>query len=1023
MMMLKLFLSPTTQMSSKSCVSDGDEDLEAQLSPSTAADNPCRSRWRSIFLTLQAHKIFISILSDPRRSISLADISSASSYALVRSSDGDDYEDSEPNGTVGISPPSPQVSLDIPCDAGDVRSSTNANLQHANIATIVKNKDLDSLIKFGGVPGIAEALDTDLEKGIPGDEQDLDRRRLASSKTEPSPTFFQCLFKACNSYIIFLLLLSMALYLGFGIKKEGLETGWYEGFIILVAIIIIVLCHSIRDFWRETQHRSSGKHELSEKMETVVEVLRGGSQERLSSTSDIVLGDILCVKRGYLVPADGLLVSGEALELDGQLESIIHDRNPFMFYGAKVISGNGRMLVTSVGKNTKWGEMMRKVIQAPNKTPLQAQLDKVNAWTEIFGLLISILIIVVLFLRLTLENEDDKPGLPSLKGKPSTIMDLMDAVKRIIPLVITVSLAYGNKKALSGNGLVKELSACAILGSATVICTDKIGGLTTRKVQVKTCRIGGEDINGDSVIHPDVIDALCYGIYALVLDPENPCGLEEEEVVSWAKSKLGMKQDILKQSCTFVGAEELNSSEEGSQVLLRKTRGNETVECLHWKGPARTILTQCSSYYDSQGKKKDMEREKRMDFEKFIQQMQSKNLKTMAFAYKEINDSTEENSFILIGLLGLRDTDWTETKEAVEACRNAGVNIKIVSSDNISELLDIANQCGMFDPNSLVLDGNEFQNYTDKVRMDRVDRISIMGNARPSDKLLLVECLKQKGHTVAVIGARTDETPAIRQADVGVTMGTWSTKMAKEFSDIVIFDGNFSFLVTIMRHGRCAYENIQKYMQHELTMAIAGLLVIFITTGHSGDAPITAIQLAFGSVIVGIPGGLGLLTEPPAEKLIGKQPIGQGGKLITWAMWRNIITQASYQVAILVTIQFKGKAILGISPKVNKSLVFNSFVLCQVFNLFNCRKLEKKNMFQGIKKSLWFWVAVVVIMGLQAAFIEIEHWVGGSARLNSAQWGTCLLIGMVSWVIDCAGKFASDLITHCIGSISRYTWA
>ncbi|RVW33605.1 Calcium-transporting ATPase 12, plasma membrane-type [Vitis vinifera] len=885
--------------------------------------------------------------------------------------------DSEPNGTVGISPPSPQVSLDIPSDAGDVRS------RHANIATIVKNKDLDSLIKFGGVPGIAEALHTDLEKGIPGDEQDLNFRRSANpiSKTEPSPTFFQCLLKACNSYIIFLLLLSMALYLGFGIKKEGLETGWYEGFIILVAIIIIVVCHSIRDFWRETQHRSSGKHELSEKMETVVEVLRGGSQKKLSSTSDIVLGDILCIKRGYLVPADGLLVPGEALELD-------------------------------VGMNTEWGEMMRKVIQAPNKTPLQAQLDKVNTWTEIFGLLISILIIVVLFLRLTLENEDDKPGLPSLKGKPSTIKDLMDAVKRIIVkptgqlsmlitslnmLLVGVIEGYPcyhrftriwNKKALSGNALVKELSACAILGSATAICTDKIGGLTTSTVQVKTCRIGGEDINGDSVIHPDVIDALCYGIYALVLDQENPCGLEEEEVVSWAKSRLGMKQDILKQGCTFVGAEELNSNEEGSQVLLRKTRGNETVECLHWKGPARTILTQCSSYYDSEGKTKDMG-EKRMDFENFIQQMQSKNLKTMAFAYKEINDSSEENSLILIGLLSLRDTDWAETKEAVQACRNAGVNIKMVSSDNISELRDIAVQCGMSDPNSLVLDGNAFRNYTKEERMDRVDRISIMGNALPSDKLLLVECLKQKGHTVAVIGARTDETPAIRQADVGVTMGTWSTKMAKETSDIVIFDGNFSVLVTIMRHGRCAYENVQKYMQHELTMVIAGLLVTFITMGHSGDAPITAIQLAFGSVIVGIPGGLALLTEPPAEKLIGKQPVGQGGKLMTWAMWRNIITQASYQV----------------------------------FNLFNCRKLEKKNMFQGIKKNLWFWVAVVVIMGLQAAFIEIEHWVGGSARLNCVQWGTCLLIGMVSWVIDCIGKFASDLITHCIGSISRYTWS
>ena len=954
-------------------------------------------------------------------------------------------QDSEPDGPVRSLFPSPQVSLDIPSDEYDVCSSTNANRQCPNIARIVTEKDLRSLLDFGGVQGIAEALGTDLEKGILGDAQDLRSRRLASaiSQTEPATkTFFQCLLKACNSYMIVLLLVSMVLSLWYWIKKEGLETGWYEGFVILVAIIILVVCHSIRDFWHETQHKLSEK-ELLKMTETVVQVFRGGCQQELS-ISDIVMGDIVVLKRGYQVPADGLYVSGEVLELDDHSESIIHGQNPFMLYGAKVISGNGRMLVTSAGMNTEWGKMMSKVIQAPKKTPLQAQLDKLNTRTEIIGLLTSLLILVELLLRLQLEKEDDSPGFPPMKGKPSTAKDLMDAVKRIVvqptrkisifttslnmllvgitegyPFVITLSLRYWNKKTLSGKAFAPELLACATMGSVTTICTDKIGGLTLSPIQVKMCRIGEEDINDDSVIDPDVVDALCDGIYTPFLDPKNAYSSEEEGVLSWAALKLGMKQEILKQSCTLVETKELNSNEERSLVLMRKNRENETVTCLHWKGPATTILARCSFYYDSKGRINDMEREKRMDFEKFIEQMQSIHLKTIAFAYKKINESSEENNLILIGLLGLKDTDWTETKESVEACRNAGVNIKIVSRDNIPVLKAIACRCGIVGPNSLVLDGNAFRNYTKEERMDKVDQISIMGNSLPSDKLLLVECLKQKGHTVAVIGARRDETPAIKQSDVGVTMGTWSTKMAKGTSDIVILDGNFSFLETIMRHGRCAYENVQKYIQHELTMVIAGLLITSITTGLLGDAPVTAIQLAFGSVIVGIPGGLALLTEPPAEKLIHKQPIGQGGKLITWAMWRNIITQASYQVAILVTIQFKGKVILGISPKVNKSLVFNSFVLCQVFNLFNCRKMEKKNMFQGIKKNLWFWVAVAAIMGLQAAFIEIEHWVGGSARLNCAQWGTCLLIGMVSWVIDCIGKFASDLITLCIGSISR----
>ena len=947
-----------------------------------------------------------------------------------------DLELDGPVRSLSPSPQVPQISLDILSDA---------DTQHSNIAKMVAEKDLDSLHRFGGVEGIANALGTDLKKGIPGDAQDLQSRRLASqiSQALSAPeTFFQCLLKACNNYMIVLLLVSLVLSLSYWIKKEGLETGWYEGFFILVAIIIVVVCHTIRDFWHETQCKLSEKENFN-MAETLVQVLRWGSQWKLP-ISDLVMGDIVVLKRGYQVPADGLSVSDEVLELDGHFESI-HSQNPFMFYGAKVISGNGRMLVTAAGMNTEWGKRMSKEMQAPNKTPLQSQLDKLYARVDIIGLLISILILAELFLRLKLEKEDDNPGLPPFKGKPSTVKDLVDAVKRIVakptgkislfttslnmllvgisegyPLVITLSLSYWNKRTLSRKGIAQGLLACATMGSITTICTDKIGGLTLSTVQVKRCRIGEEDINDDSVIDQAVLDALCDGIYTPVLDTQHAKSSEEEGVLSWAALKLGMKQDLLKQSCTLVKTKELNSNEERSLVLERKNPQNETVTCLHWKGPATTILGRCSSYYDSKGGINEMEEKKMESFKNFIEQMQSKHLKTIAFAYKKSNDSSEENNLILIGLLSLKDTNCTETKEAVEACRNGGVSVILVSRDNDQTLRAIADQCGMLGPNPLVLNGKDFRDYTKEERMDKVDQISIMSNASPSDKLLFLECLKQKGHTVAFIGTRTDETPAIKQSDVGVTIGTWSTKMAKGASDIVILDGDFSFLEIIIRHGRCANENIQKYIQHELTMVISGLLISSITTGLLGDAPVTAIQLAFGSVIAGIPGGLALLAEPPAEKLTGRQPLGRGGKLITMAMWRNIIIQTIYQVTILVTIQFKGKNdFLGISPRVNKSLVFNSFVLCQVFNLFNCRKLEKKNIFEGINKNHWFLVAVVVIIGLQAAFIEIEHWVGGSARLNDKQWGICFLIGMVSWVLDCIGKIASDLITHCIGSISR----
>lgn len=957
------------------------------------------------------------------------------------------WQDSaEPDGAVRRLSPSPQISIDISSGKCDLHSSsTGANTQHAKIAEIAKivtEKDLGSLLKFGGVEGIADALGIDLENGILGDAQDLQLRRFASqiSQTESAPaTFFHCLLKACNSYMILLLLVSMVLSLCYGINKEGGETGWYEGFVILVAIIILVLCHSIRDFWHRNRHKMSTK-ELLEMPEALdVQVFRGGRQLELS-ISDLVMGDIIVLRRGYQVPADGLYVSGEVLELDDCL-GFVHSQNPFMFYGARVISGNGRMLVTSAGINTEWRKRMSKVMLGPNKTPLQSQLDKLYTRAEIIGILTSIFILVELFLRLTLKKDDDNPGLPPLKGKPLTFKDLEGVVEKIVvkptgkinlfttslnmllvmsegyPLVMTLSLAYWNKKTLSGKAFAQRLLACATMGSITTICTEKIGGLTLSPVQVKMWRIGEEDINDDSVIDSDVLDALCDGIYTLVLDPRDGYSPEEEGVLSWAASNLGMKEDLLKQNCTLVEAKELDSIEERSLVLMRKNPQNETVTCLHWKGPATTILARCLFYYDRKGRINDMTREKRIDFENFIQQMQSKHLKTIAFAYKKIDGSSEENNLILIGVLGLKDIDWRETKEAVEACRNGGVSVIIVSRENIQGLRGIADKFGLVDSNSLVLDCKEFRSYTEEQRMKKVDQISIMSNAGPSDKLLLLESLKQSGHSVAFIGGRTDETPAINLADVGVAMGTWSTKMARGASDIVILDGDFSFLETIIRHGRCACENIQKYIQFELTMVIAGLLISSTATGLHGDAPFSAIQVAFGTAIVSILGGLALLTEPPAEKLIGKQPVRPGGQLINRAMFRNIITQATYQVTILVTIQSKGSdEIHWISSMVDKSLVFNSFVLCQVFNIFNCRKLEK-NIFKGINKNHWFWVAVVVTMGLQASFIEIEHRFGGNARLNYEQWGICCLIGIVSWVLDCIGKFASDLITHCFGWI------
>ncbi|XP_050290394.1 putative calcium-transporting ATPase 13, plasma membrane-type [Quercus robur] len=737
----------------------------------------------------------------------------------------------------------------------------DAKLQQANVAGMVQ-EDLDSMQKVGGIQEIAEALDTDLEKGIfPGLELDLCSQRIANtlSPTTQAPArgCFKSLLKACNDWIIILLCVYAMLLLGFGIVMKS-PKDWHIGVITILFIMVLVVLHSLRKLWLERSRQMSRRQNTSEMHQVEVEVIRGGSSQKVS-ISDVLLGDIVCLERGSLVPADGLLVSGEYIKLDDDLDSTINNENPFLFYGPKVIDGKGRMLVTSVGMNTTLGDLLNKVTYGPlNKTPLPVQLDKLNTSIQITGLLLSILNLVVLFFHFMLQKKRFHFNLPDLKGKAVASKEIMDTSKKIlltpngkfntlstsiltflfgvtegIPFVVTLAIGYWNKKMLFGKAIVQEPLACLTMNSVTTVCIDKSG-------------------------------------------------------------------------------------------------------------------------------------------------------------WRSVNSEAADS-----------------TKREIEAWINAGVNIILVSEDDVSILEDIACKCGLL-PNAdkLKLEAKDFQNYINEKQMDEVDKIILMGSLIPSDKLLLVQCLKKKGHTVAMVGIKTNVIPALKEADVGITIQTFSSEMVRKSSDIIIVAGNLSFLdslVTLVRCGRCIYDNIRKYMQVELTMNISGLLITFITTTIYGYSPITTIQLVWVNFFVTLLGGLGLLTEPPSKKLMEKPPLRKTEPLINMTMWTNVVIQALYQSGVSVTWQFKWQTMIGINKEVSNTIIFNSFVLCQVCNIINARQVKKMTVVEHFPRNPLFWLAVGVILLLQVAFIEITHILAvlAYARLTLLQWFICLSVGMVSWVINC----------------------
>ncbi|KAL7213748.1 hypothetical protein ACSBR2_016309 [Camellia fascicularis] len=975
---------------------------------STASTSGPSHRWRSIIIILHVHQAFIS--SARNKSLAVDGIEVVPPPPSIATSntggDGDGL-----NVELAIISTSLEVSLDVQSDGADESNKCNKELQNAEIARIVKAKDLNSLPEFGGVQGFAEALDTDLENGLANDEDEICYRRLTCPQSETKPPqegFFHILWNVCNKHLIFLLPLCAMLSIVFGILEEGLHTGWYEGAFIICAIIVLVSVPMIREYWYSWYQPRIKK--LSKNREIAVHVFRGGSQHQIS-ISNVVSGDIIWLKKGDQIPADGLFISSESLKSYDELESTIDDQNPFMFYDAKVINGEGKMLVVSIGKDTVWGEMMSNVINASN--PLQVQLDQLNSCIQIIGVLITIIILVVLFLRFEFSKGSAASVIPDLKAKPAAIKEFIDAIYKIVkkpkgktdlltssltmilvgiaeglPLMVTLALYYWNKKALLGKATTQDFLACITMGSVTTIYTHKTYGQNLNQREVDMLYVSGQFFNNESAIAPKVIEALCKGITTQILVLKTPLSSMEDSLLSWASLKLGLKLDILKQECIIVKVKELNFDEEGCGVLMRKD--GESVNSSYWKGFASTILAMCASYYSSEGAMNVIDEQKRVFFEQVIADMQGKHLKTIAFGYKQTDIATlEETDLILLGLLGLKNS----FRKSMEDCIGAGVNIKLVSGCDVSELESIALECELNIPNSdSVVLGESFRNSTPEVRMEMVDQICVMASSLPSDKLLLVKCLKEKGQIVAMVGARTDETPAIKEANVRITMGSGSIEMARESSNIIIWNGDFNSLFTIMKCGRCAYENIQKFIQLEFTMTIAWVLINIITTIYFGDVPITTIQYFYVCFIVAVPGGLALLMEPPTKTLMKKSPIRSIDSPITRTMWRNIVPQALYQAAILV------------------------------FNWFNARELERKNVFKGIHRNCWFWMAMVGTIVLLVLYTKIANILASSARLNPEQWAFCFLIGAVSWVIDWAVKSMSDFIAdrfHCsnIGSI------
>lgn len=938
-----------------------------------------------------------------------------------------------------------------------VSNSIDPDVDGTRLTEMVKNKDLHDLRLLGGVEGVATALETSAENGINGNEEDVSRRsELFGTNTyhKPPPKgFLFFVLDAFKDTTILILLVCATLSLGFGIKEHGAEEGWYEGGSIFVAVFLVVVVSALSNFRQERQFDKLSKIGNNIK----IDVVRDARRQQIS-IFELVVGDVVFLKIGDQIPADGLFLDGHSLQADessmtGESDhvEVNSTKNPFLFSGSKVADGYGQMLVVSVGMNTAWGEMMSTIAGDSNeRTPLQARLDKLTSSIGKVGLAVAFLVLLVLFVRYFTGNTKDENGYKEYNGTKTDVDDVFNAVIRIIaaavtivvvaipeglPLAVTLTLAYSMKRMMADQAMVRKLEACETMGSATVICTDKTGTLTLNQMKVTKFWLGQESITEASynVIASKIGELFHQGVglntTGSVCKPKSRSSVPEfsgspteKAILSWAVLELSMDMEKVKQRYTILHVETFNSEKKRSGVLIRKKADN-TIH-VHWKGAAEMILAMCSHYYESNGDIKSMDEDERSKMENIIHSMAASSLRCIAFAHKQISEEEmeynnndgkthqrlKEDSLTLLGIVGIKDPCRPGVKRAVEVCKLAGVDIKMITGDNVFTAKAIATECGILqldqqEEKGEVVEGVEFRNYTEEERMQNVDKIRVMARSSPFDKLLMVQCLKKKGHVVAVTGDGTNDAPALKEADIGLSMGIQGTEVAKESSDIVILDDNFTSVATVLRWGRCVYNNIQKFIQFQLTVNVAALVINFIAAVSAGEIPLTAVQLLWVNLIMDTLGALALATDRPTDELMKNPPVGRTEPLITNIMWRNLLSQALYQIAILLIFQFKGESIFNVSPEVNDTIIFNTFVLCQVFNEFNARKLEKRNVFQGIHKNRLFLGIVGITLVLQVVMVEFLKKFADTERLNWKQWLACIVMAAFTWPIGWFVKF------------------
>ncbi|KAJ6651579.1 hypothetical protein lerEdw1_020820 [Lerista edwardsae] len=672
------------------------------------------------------------------------------------------------------------------------------------------------------------------------------------------------------------------------------------------------------------------------------------------------------------------------------------------------------------------------------KSVLQGKLTKLAVQIGKAGLLMSAITVIILVLYFVIDTfwVQQRPWLAEctpiyiqyfVKFFIIGVTVLVVAVPEGLPLAVTISLAYSVKKMMKDNNLVRHLDACETMGNATAICSDKTGTLTMNRMTVVQAYFSEKHykkIPEASAIPEKTLSYLVTGISvnsaytSKILPPEKEGGLPRHVGNKTECALLGLLLDLKRdyQDVRNEIPEEalykvytFNSVRKSMSTVLKNSDGSFRIFS---KGASEIVLKKqvsfcawCFKILSANGEPKVFRPRDRDDIVKtVIEPMASEGLRTICLAFRDFpagepepewdNENDIVTGLTCIAVVGIEDPVRPEVPDAIKKCQRAGITVRMVTGDNINTARAIALKCGILHPGEdfLCLEGKEFnrriRNEKGEIEQERIDKIwpklRVLARSSPTDKHTLVKgiidsTVSEQRQVVAVTGDGTNDGPALKKADVGFAMGIAGTDVAKEASDIILTDDNFTSIVKAVMWGRNVYDSISKFLQFQLTVNVVAVIVAFTGACITQDSPLKAVQMLWVNLIMDTLASLALATEPPTEALLLRKPYGRNKPLISRTMMKNILGHAFYQLVVVFTLLFAGtetiilltgetifdidsgrNAPLHAPPSEHYTIVFNTFVMMQLFNEINARKIHgERNVFEGIFNNAIFCTIVL----------------------------------------------------------------